>query len=798
MILDPFPLTYAYWSCIQPFNAEESQKTPRESLQIRAFKAIRYQSNDYRHIDGLSMVGLLTVLLLAVLLSTSLPLQAAPVPASQQPTHTLDIEGHDNEGNSIAGSFSLTAEERQTTHIGTLSPGTYQLLISPLSVAVARHQSNSISPQPFRPFRQHRLSISEPALLQLQITSAGSYQLTTTTDSKNDQTLLIRLTKTPQKPPSISLTNCPIWDGGAVTVKVAPTFKDGDWLRDAYSGQEVQVSNGTIQITPSAASQGLLLLESADSSSSKLNLSPTPATSKERRTPQNLSQSALFDWNNATVYFAMTDRFYNGNTSNDQSYGRQPDGDQEIGTFHGGDLAGMTLKLDYLQQLGVNALWITAPYEQVHGWVGGGDDGDFKHYAYHGYYVLDYTRLDANMGTEQELKKLIDGAHQRGIRVLFDIVMNHAGYSTLADMQDYRFGSINKGMERYLPERWQQWQPESHESYHDYHALINYNSDDWLQWWGPQWIRAGIAGYESGPSAAVDPIRGSLAFLPDFKTESTQFVSLPPFLKHKPDTLAKDLPSSTPRQYLIHWLTQWVEDYGIDGFRIDTAKHVEQEAWAELKMAAISALQTWRKKQTVPQFKEPFWMVGEVFGHGFSRDNYFNNGFDALINFEFQDKAQAGVKCFNSMDTLYQQYAQALNDNKPGFNMLSYLSSQDTALFVNKQGNQLDQQFRAAAPLLLLPGAIQIYYGDESARPSGPTGSDPLQGTRSDMNWSDLNKPAYKALLKHWQILSTFRQAHIAIGAGQHQKLADSPYSFARIKGNDRVVIAFAGNPEPF
>ena len=113
------------------------------------------------------------------------------------------------------------------------------------------------------------------------------------------------------------------------------------------------------------------------------------------------AKPAAFSWHNATVYFVLTDRFENGNPANDHSYGRRSDGLQEIGTFHGGDLAGLTQKLDYLQQLGVNALWISSPLEQIHGWVGGGTKGDFPHYAYHGYYALDWTRLDANIGTEQ-------------------------------------------------------------------------------------------------------------------------------------------------------------------------------------------------------------------------------------------------------------------------------------------------------------------------------------------------------------------------------------------------------------
>lgn len=115
---------------------------------------------------------------------------------------------------------------------------------------------------------------------------------------------------------------------------------------------------------------------------------------------------------------------------------------QEIGTFHGGDLQGLTKKLDYLQQLGINVLWISSPLEQMHGWVGGGEKGDFPHYGYHGYYHQDWTKIDENMGSEEDLKTLIDQAHKRGIKVIFDVVMNHTGYATLADMQEFGFSSL--------------------------------------------------------------------------------------------------------------------------------------------------------------------------------------------------------------------------------------------------------------------------------------------------------------------------------------------------------------------
>ena len=90
-------------------------------------------------------------------------------------------------------------------------------------------------------------------------------------------------------------------------------------------------------------------------------------------------------WDNASVYFVITDRFYNGNTTNDNAYGREkgnPTVKNDAGKFYGGDIAGLTKKLDYLKDLGINAIWITAPYEQIHGFCIGGSD-EFFHYTYH-------------------------------------------------------------------------------------------------------------------------------------------------------------------------------------------------------------------------------------------------------------------------------------------------------------------------------------------------------------------------------------------------------------------------------
>jgi len=466
---------------------------------------------------------------------------------------------------------------------------------------------------------------------------------------------------------------------------------------------------------------------------------------------------------NPIVYFLMTDRFVNGDPSNDHSYGRQREAlpKDDIATFHGGDLKGVTMKLKegWFQQLGVNAIWITAPYEQIHGWVQGANAG-FKHYAYHGYYALDYTVLDKNMGTPEELKEMIDTAHAQGIRVLFDIVMNHPGYLDLQTARDLKIDVLFPDSEK--------------ATIRNYHNYIDYNSFKFLDWWGRAWVRAGLPGYLDG---GRDDLTMQIAYLPDFRTESKDFVTLPKFLKAKADTKAVDLPNTTVRGYLIKWLTDWVRQYGVDGFRCDTVKHVEPEAWAQLKAEGVKALAEW--KQANPSRKvddAPFWMVGEYWGVGPGMHKMHGFGFDAMLNFEFQGEEGR----FGKPDKLFAEYAK-LQAGKPA-HMLNYISSHDTKLF------ERDRLVEAGAALLLAPGGVQIFYGDETARPAGiePRG-DFQQATRSDMNWTSIDAK----VLEHWRKLGTFRSRHVALARGEHQQINAAPYAFSRIDASgDRVVVA--------
>ena len=373
------------------------------------------------------------------------------------------------------------------------------------------------------------------------------------------------------------------------------------------------------------------------------------------------------------------------------------------------------------------------------------------------------------MGTEGELRAFVDAAHARGIRVLFDVVMNHPGYGDIQSLSEY----VGPTSEKKVGVLWKGYEAAT---LRDYHGFIDYNDPAWLNWWGPDWIRSGLRGYTEG---GRDDLTMQLAYLPDFKTESPKAVGLPPLLLNKPDTAARPLPGATVRTYLVAWLTQWVRDYGIDGFRCDTVKHVEPASWAALKQAGAQALRAWKAENAKAKVDDaPFWMTGEYWGHGIQRDALFDAGFDNMINFDFQSRAS--VSTLPELDRVFAEYAQALAQPAT-HNVLSYLSSHDTRLF------DRTRLIEGADALLLAPGGVQIFYGDETARPPGPiVPSDPQQATRSDMNWDSVDT----AVLGHWRKLGSFRARHVALARGQHVKLADAPYAFSRKTADDRVVVA--------
>lgn len=523
------------------------------------------------------------------------------------------------------------------------------------------------------------------------------------------------------------------------------------------------------------------------------------------------SKVDVFTWDNVNAYFVLTDRFYNGDTTNDHSYYRKNDlsGDENVATFHGGDIAGLTQKLDYFDKLGVNAIWITAPYEQAHGWVGG-KNGAFPHYAFHGYYTLDWTSMDQNMGTVEELRTFVNACHSKGIRVIMDVVMNHVGYNNTQDMVTFSYGYTEHKENGWLAKTGGKWEAND---------TVNWENSYWDSTWFGPWIRS--FGYASGSEYG-----GSCGGLPDVKTELTSSVGMAPVLVKKWNKVDSDdykakyyNPSVAnadwngysgdyrtdrniaPADYQVVWLSAWVRELGIDGFRCDTAKHVEPFRWGQLKVACEAALEAWRNDSSkdktykgadtgAEDWDESFWMTGECFGWTSTagQGDYYTTGkFDSMINFSFNGAAGSGTSSSYPSSNTWESY---LNINKNGDsdengnrnNVLTYVSSHDTRLC------RASNQSEVGTMLTLLPGGVQIYYGDETSRPLAYTGcGDTDMMTRGDFNWAD----ATGETAKHWGKVGTFRKFNPAVGAGTGSA---TKRTYSGPAGESKVAIGISGS----
>ncbi|MEK4063696.1 MULTISPECIES: pullulanase [Paenibacillus] len=225
-----------------------------------------------------------------------------------------------------------------------------------------------------------------------------------------------------------------------------------------------------------------------------------------------------FDWDEARIYFALTDRFKDGDLTNNENVDKT-----HLEAYHGGDFRGMINSLDYLQQLGINTLWISPIVDNID-FNKGVDFGGTQH-AYHGYWAKDFTQLDEHLGDMATFRELIEKAHDKGIKIMVDVVLNHAGYGLEAE--------------------------------DNYPAVT---AEDKARFEGM--LRT------DGISADTDPIKGELAGLPDFKTED-------------PAVRAKII------EWQTGWLDNARTARGdtIDYFRVDTIKHVEDTTWKAFKNA---------------------------------------------------------------------------------------------------------------------------------------------------------------------------------------------------------------------
>ena len=470
-----------------------------------------------------------------------------------------------------------------------------------------------------------------------------------------------------------------------------------------------------------------------------------------------------FVWEGANIYFLLTDRFNNGDALNDINFERTEETGKLRG-FEGGDLKGVTQKIKdgYFTDLGINAIWMTPIVEQIHG---GTDEGTGLSYGYHGYWAKDWTKIDPNFGTKEDLKELVAVAHKNGIRVLLDAVINHTGPVTEKDPV-----------------------------------------------WPSDWVRTGpkctYNNYESTISCTL------VKNLPDIKTARNKAVELPPQLVKKwkaegryekeinelDDFFTRTRHPRAPRFYIMKWLTDYITEFGIDGYRVDTVKHTEEFVWQEFKQECNTVFAEYKKNNPKKVLDDnDFYLVGEVYNYGISdgkafdfgdkKVNYFNKAFNSLINFELKWNAKQMAE-----KDIFHKYDLLLHADLKGYGILNYMTSHDDGQPFDKDRKM---SYKTATVLLLTPGASQVYYGDEAARNLTIEGTVGDATLRSFMNWDEIkNNANTQKILSHWQKLGQFRANHMSIGAGKHQLISEeNGLIFSRIRKED-IIIAGINLPK--
>lgn len=420
---------------------------------------------------------------------------------------------------------------------------------------------------------------------------------------------------------------------------------------------------------------------------------------------------AASDWSDDILYFVLIDRYADGDSTNNRRVERS-----NPGGYHGGDLKGLTQHLDELADLGITALWINPVQKQVaQGFYASAPAKlgipEFKHWGFHGYWIDDFTAMEPQFGSLDDLKHLVEEAHKRHIKILLDVVYNHAGYGT------------------------------SYES--------RRTSD------GESWIRAGEGNCE------VDPIKCRVGGLPDFKTELPEV-----------------------RDYLLNANIALAKQAGVDGFRLDTFKHVETDFWLE------------HRRRTRAELGKDFFLLAEYWGgNASSLDPFFaQDEVDAGFDFSFKGSCESFVNG-RGRTVAYGSYLGSRHKVRNGYLLADYLSSHDEPMALYNLNGDKDKFRLCAAIQMTSIGMPVIYYGEEVAR----AGSEwPLN--RTDMPWGDRDimpgkgKERDEPMREYYKALLHIRRHHLALSHGDYTLLSgpqDAVLAYIRhdATSDDNVMV---------
>lgn len=530
------------------------------------------------------------------------------------------------------------------------------------------------------------------------------------------------------------------------------------------------------------------------------------------------------------IYFVLPDRFENADTTNDTGgisgdkldHGFDP---SHKGFYHGGDLKGLTEKLDYIQDLGATAVWLTPIFKNkaVQGTPGQKSSG------YHGYWITDFTQIDPHLGSREDFKTFVDSAHARNMKVYMDIITNHTAdvikYKECHDTETHP--ELSKSGE--CPYRSVGEYPYTTTG----HISGESTNEGFL---GEDSKHQNDANFEK----LVDPNFAYTPFIPDAEksVKIPSWLNDPIYYHNRGDTTFKgenslygdfagldDLFTEHPRVVdgFIEIYSQWIRDFHIDGFRIDTARHVNPEFWQKL----IPELEKTAKEEGINNFH----IFGEVYEFDAGQLAVFTHRdqLPTVLDFAFQQTASDFILKGSSGETLSRLFAaDHLYGEKAqnGLYLPTFLGNHDMGRFAGMMQDNLPNitdkealaRLKLAHALMILSrGVPTIYYGDEQGFVSdeGDQGArenmfpsnvasyndNDLIGTEDKTSGNNFNTshPLFLAISE----LAEIRTQHFALRQGtQKTRLADvedSVFVQSRYSadGKTEYVIAFNAENSP-
>jgi len=551
------------------------------------------------------------------------------------------------------------------------------------------------------------------------------------------------------------------------------TVPAGEWqLKIAinHSWDESYGADGGSANIPLALSNPAKLLFTFDDTSHVLTIKPVDLPGSTSPGDRKLAVGSLREaLTRERFYFLMADRFANADKSNDKgglTGGRLTTGfdPTDSGFYHGGDLKGVTSKLDYIKGLGTTAIWLTPSFKNnpVQG------SGDNVSAGYHGYWITDFTQIDPHLGSNADMKNLIAKAHAKGMKVFFDIITNHT-----ADIIDY----ANPGDPAY--------------------GYINKETAPYKKANGQVFDDRDYAGTNDFPALDADT---SFPYKPTFRSEADKTVKVPawlndPTLYHNRGDSTFAGESSTYGDFVglddlfteNHAVVEGMEkvyktwaDFGIDGFRIDTVKHVNMEFWQQFIPSVLDHAKV---------KNDDFFMFGEVYDSSPTYTSQFTTTgkLQATLDFGFQNAALgfAQGKATSGLRDMYAGDDWYTDRDSNAYQLPTFLGNHDMgrlAMMLRSSGvsagDTLTRLKLANSLMYLTRGQPVVYYGDEQ----GFAGSGGDKAARQDMFATQVESYKTQEVIggasgskeRYNTSSPLYRQiARLAKLRAQHQALAD-------------------------